>query len=67
MSFSKLKLSDPVLKAVAVAGYTVPTAIQKQAIPIILSGRDLVAAAQTGTGKTDVSTLFRTQFYIDFC
>ena len=52
MSFSKLKLSDPILKAVAEAGYTAPTAIQKQAIPIILSGRDLVAAAQTGTGKT---------------
>jgi len=52
MSFSKLKLSDPILKAVAEAGYTTPTAIQKQAIPIILSGRDLVAAAQTGTGKT---------------
>jgi len=52
MSFSKFKLSDPILKAVAEAGYTAPTAIQKQAIPIILSGRDLVAAAQTGTGKT---------------
>lgn len=52
MSFSKLKLSDPILKAIAEAGYTAPTAIQKQAIPIILSGRDLVAAAQTGTGKT---------------
>ena len=52
MSFSKLKLSDPILKAVVEAGYTAPTAIQKQAIPIILSGRDLVAAAQTGTGKT---------------
>ena len=52
MSFSKLKLSDPILKAVAEVGYTAPTAIQKQAIPIILSGRDLVAAAQTGTGKT---------------
>jgi len=52
MSFSKLKLSDPILKAVAEAGYIAPTAIQKQAIPIILSGRDLVAAAQTGTGKT---------------
>jgi len=52
MSFSKLKLSDPILKAVAQAGYTEPTAIQKQAIPVILSGRDLVAAAQTGTGKT---------------
>jgi len=52
MSFSKLKLSDPILKAVAEAGYSTPTPIQKQAIPIILSGRDLVAAAQTGTGKT---------------
>ena len=52
MSFSNLKLSDPILKAVTEAGYTAPTTIQKQAIPIILSGRDLVAAAQTGTGKT---------------
>ena len=52
MSFSKLKLSDPILKAVAEAGYSAPTAIQKQAIPVILSGRDLLAAAQTGTGKT---------------
>lgn len=52
MSFSKLKLSEPILNALAEAGYTAPTAIQKQAIPIILSGRDLVAAAQTGTGKT---------------
>ena len=52
MSFSQLKLSDPILKAVTEAGYTTPTPIQKQAIPIILSGRDLVAAAQTGTGKT---------------
>lgn len=52
MSFSKLELSDPILKAVADLGYTAPTSIQKQAIPVILSGRDLVAAAQTGTGKT---------------
>lgn len=52
MSFSKLGLSDPILKAVADLGYTAPTSIQKQAIPVILSGRDLVAAAQTGTGKT---------------
>ena len=52
MSFSTLGLSDPILKALADLGYTAPTAIQKQAIPIILSGRDLVAAAQTGTGKT---------------
>ena len=52
MPFSKLGLSDPILKAVAELGYTAPTAIQQQAIPVILSGRDLVAAAQTGTGKT---------------
>lgn len=52
MSFSKLGLSDPILQAVADLGYTAPTSIQKQAIPIILSGRDLVATAQTGTGKT---------------
>jgi len=52
MSFSKLGLSDSILKAVADLGYTAPTSIQKQAIPVILSGRDLVAAAQTGTGKT---------------
>ncbi len=52
MPFSKLGLSDPIVKAVTELGYTAPTAIQKQAIPVILSGRDLVAAAQTGTGKT---------------
>lgn len=51
-SFAKLGLSDPILKAVSEAGYSKPTDIQKQAIPIILSGRDLIAAAQTGTGKT---------------
>ena len=52
MSFSKLGLCDSILQAVTDLGYTAPTAIQKQAIPVILSGRDLVAAAQTGTGKT---------------
>ncbi|WP_373020107.1 DEAD/DEAH box helicase [Thiomicrorhabdus sp.] len=52
MSFSKLGLSDPILKAVSELGYKTPTEIQKQAIPIILSGKDLMAAAQTGTGKT---------------
>lgn len=52
MSFSKLGLSAPILKAVSELGYRQPTDIQKQAIPIILSGRDLMAAAQTGTGKT---------------
>jgi superfamily II DNA/RNA helicase len=52
MSFSKLGLSEPILKAVAEAGYTAATAIQKKAIPIVLSGKNLVAGAQTGTGKT---------------
>lgn len=52
MSFSKLGLCDPILKAVSEQGYKAPTAIQEQAIPVILSGKDLVAAAQTGTGKT---------------
>jgi superfamily II DNA/RNA helicase len=52
MPFSKLGLSDPILKAVADMGYTQPTAIQKQAIPAIISGKDVVGAAQTGTGKT---------------
>ncbi|WDE02453.1 DEAD/DEAH box helicase [Thalassomonas actiniarum] len=52
MPFSKLGLCDPILQAVSELGYKAPTAIQKQAIPVILSGKDLVAAAQTGTGKT---------------
>jgi len=52
MPFSKLGLSDPILKAVAEVGYSAPTTIQKQAIPAILAGRDMLAAAQTGTGKT---------------
>ncbi|MFC1235248.1 DEAD/DEAH box helicase [Vibrio sp. DW001] len=52
MSFSKLGLSDPILKAVADLGYSSPTTIQKQAIPVVLKGENLIAAAQTGTGKT---------------
>lgn len=52
MSFSFLGLDQALLRAVADAGYTSPTPIQAQAIPIALSGSDLLAAAQTGTGKT---------------
>ncbi|MDO6507951.1 DEAD/DEAH box helicase [Colwellia sp. 4_MG-2023] len=52
MSFSTLGLSEPILKAVADLAYTEPTDIQKQAIPVVLSGKDLIAGAQTGTGKT---------------
>lgn len=52
MSFSQLGLSEPILKAVAELGYDTPTEIQQQSIPLILSGKDVMAAAQTGTGKT---------------
>jgi len=52
MPFSTLGLSDPLLKAISESGYKAPTQIQKQAIPVILKGKDLVAAAQTGSGKT---------------
>jgi ATP-dependent RNA helicase RhlE len=52
MSFTSLKLIEPVMKALADEGYTIPTPIQKQAIPYVLAGRDLQGCAQTGTGKT---------------
>jgi ATP-dependent RNA helicase RhlE len=51
-SFTALGLIDPVLRAVAAAGYDKPTPIQAQAIPHLLAGRDLLGCAQTGTGKT---------------
>jgi ATP-dependent RNA helicase RhlE len=52
MSFESLGLSAEILLAVREQGYTEPTPIQRQAIPVILQGRDILAAAQTGTGKT---------------
>lgn len=52
MPFKALLLSDPVLRGVQAAGYTDPTPIQLRAIPAVLTGRDLIASAQTGTGKT---------------
>ena len=52
MSFKNLELTEPILKALAAQGYTSPTPIQKQAIPLVLEGRDLLGVAQTGTGKT---------------
>ena len=55
MSFDKLGLSPELLKAVAKQGYTTPTPIQEQAIPHVLSGSDMLASAQTGTGKQQVS------------
>lgn len=52
MSFSELGLQAGLLKAVAAMGYTDPTPIQEQAIPVALTGRDILGCAQTGTGKT---------------
>jgi ATP-dependent RNA helicase RhlE len=52
MSFEKINLIQPIKKALAEEGYTVPTPIQQQAIPIILERKDLLGCAQTGTGKT---------------
>lgn len=52
MSFAELNLSPPILKAVSSCGYTEPTPIQAVAIPKGMAGKDLIASAQTGTGKT---------------
>jgi ATP-dependent RNA helicase RhlE len=52
MSFSELGLTPDLLRAVAAQGYTVPTPVQSEAIPLVLAGRDVLAGAQTGTGKT---------------
>jgi len=57
MSFELLGLRVELLKAVHSKGYTVPTPIQSKAIPVILGGRDILARAQTGTGKTDAFAL----------
>src|SRR6266581_1615272 len=57
MSFANLGLSAELVRAVAEHGYTVPTPIQAQAIPAVLKGGDLLAGAQTGTGKTAGFTL----------
>ena len=52
MSFDQLGLTPELLRAVSDQGYTVPTPIQSEAIPLVLAGRDVMAGAQTGTGKT---------------
>jgi len=57
MSFNSLGLSDALLKAVSKQGYTTPSPIQQKAIPLVLEGKDLLASAQTGTGKTAGFTL----------
>ncbi|GAB4149965.1 MAG: DEAD/DEAH box helicase [Cyanobacteria bacterium J069] len=57
MSFATLGLADEIVRAVTAKGYTTPTPIQAQAIPAVLAGHDLLASAQTGTGKTAGFTL----------
>jgi ATP-dependent RNA helicase RhlE len=52
MTFKELDLLEPILNALEIKGYSTPTPIQEQAIPIILSGSDIMGCAQTGTGKT---------------
>ena len=57
MTFAALGLSEEIVRAVTERGYTEPTPIQAQAIPVVLAGKDLLAGAQTGTGKTAGFTL----------
>jgi len=57
VSFKDLQLIEPVLQALSKEGYTIPTPIQQQAIPVILNRRDLLGCAQTGTGKTAAFTI----------
>lgn len=52
MQFQDLEIIDPILKALKEQGYTEPTPIQEKAIPLVLSGKDILGSAQTGTGKT---------------
>ena len=55
-TFDDLGLSENLLRAIAAQGYKEPTPIQDQAIPLVLAGKDVMAAAQTGTGKTAAFT-----------
>jgi ATP-dependent RNA helicase RhlE len=57
MKFSDLGIISPILKAIEKLGYSEPTPIQEQAIPILLDGHDLLGSAQTGTGKTAAFTI----------
>jgi superfamily II DNA/RNA helicase len=52
LSFESLKLDPQILRALSSVGYTTPTPIQAKSIPVIMEGHDLMASAQTGTGKT---------------
>ena len=65
MSFKKLGLSDPILRSLKELHHFEPSKIQKQAIPIVLSGNNLMAAAQTGTGKTGSFVLPIIEYLLD--
>ena len=65
MSFKDLKLSKPLLRAVAEAGYDNPTLVQEKTIPLILDKKDVIVSAQTGTGKTAAFALPILQSLLD--
>jgi ATP-dependent RNA helicase RhlE len=65
ITFDDLKLAEPIARAVNEKGYTHPSPIQEQAIPVVLQGGDLMASAQTGTGKTAAFTLPLLQQLLD--
>ncbi|WP_275099584.1 ATP-dependent RNA helicase RhlE [Sedimenticola hydrogenitrophicus] len=67
MSFDSLGLSAELLRAVSEQGYTEPTPVQRQAIPVVLEGKDILAGAQTGTGKTAGFTLPLLQLLSQHC
>jgi superfamily II DNA/RNA helicase len=56
-TFANLGLSPDIVQAVEAAGYTTPTPIQEQGVPVALTGKDVLGIAQTGTGKTAAFTL----------
>ena len=64
-SFAELGLNEQILAGVDSLGFTAPTPVQAQAIPVVLSGRDIVASAQTGTGKTAAFALPTLQLIAD--
>lgn len=65
MTFKELQLNKPILRAIAEQGYDEPTLIQEKAIPIVLNKKDLIASAQTGTGKTAAFALPILQLLFD--
>ncbi|MBO3097295.1 DEAD/DEAH box helicase [Gelidibacter pelagius] len=65
MSFKDLQLNKPILKAVAESGYQIPTLVQEKTIPLVLAKKDVIASAQTGTGKTAAFALPILQLLFD--